>query len=118
MRRTSLALLGASLGLLALGATAQTFGFLKDSAMSFMNREDAAMLVRNYQEALGSLPDGHTSTWTNPKTGHSGTATPLNTTRQKGMTCRLLEITNRAGGQSGRGEYTFCKTAAGWKILS
>lgn len=118
MRRTALSLLGASLVVLATGAAAQTFGFLRDSAMSFMNREDTALLVRNYTQALDSLPDGHTSTWTNPKTGHSGTATPLNTTKQKGMTCRLLELTNHAGGKSGRGEFTFCKTKDGWRILS
>jgi len=45
-----------------------------------------------------------------------GTATPLKTTKEKGMTCRLLEITNQAGGLSGRSELTFCKTKDGWKI--
>jgi hypothetical protein len=31
------------------------------------------------------------------------------------MTCRLIEITNHAGGLSGRNEWTFCKTKDGWR---
>jgi surface antigen len=115
MRRTRILLVGASIAFVAGTAAAQNLGFLKDSPVSRMNREDTAMLARNYQQALDSLPDGHTNTWTNPKTGSSGTATPLKTTNEKGTTCRLLEITNQAGGMSGRSEWTFCKTKDGWR---
>jgi len=115
MRRTRILLVGAWIALGAGGAAAQNLGFLQDSPVARMNREDTAMLARNYQQALESLPDGHTNAWTNPKTGSSGTATPLKTTKDKGMTCRLLEMTNHAGGMSGRSEWTFCKTKDGWK---
>ncbi len=115
MRRTRNLLVGASIAFVAGIATAQTFGFMQDAPVSKMNREDTTMLVRNYQQALDSLPDGHTNAWTNPKTGSSGTATPLNTTKEKGMTCRRLELTNNAGGMSGRTEWTFCKTKDGWR---
>jgi surface antigen len=115
MRRTRLLLAGASIAFVAGTAAAQNLGFLQDSPVSRMNREDTAMLARNYQQALDSLPDGHTNTWTNPKTGSSGTAMPLKTMREKGTTCRLLEITNQAGGLSGRSEWTFCKTKDGWR---
>jgi surface antigen len=115
MRHARMLLAGASIALCAGQAGAQMISFMKDAPISFMNREDTAMLVRNYQQALDSLPDGHTNAWTNPKTGHSGTATPLKTTKEKGTTCRLIEITNHAGGQSGRSEWTFCKTKEGWK---
>ena len=116
MRRIPIHLVGASVALFAATAAAQTTTFLRDAPISFMNRDDTAMLVRNYTQALDTLPDGHTNTWTNPKTGATGTATPLKTMQQKGMTCRQLELTNHAGGQSGRSEWTFCKTKAGWKI--
>lgn len=96
-------------------AGAQNIGFLKDAPVSFMTREDQALLSRNYVQALDELPDGHTNTWTNPATGHSGTATPLKTMKQGGTTCRLIEITNRAGGQTGRSEWTFCRTKDGWR---
>lgn len=113
-RAPYLLLIGALITFAAAPALAQKL-FLKDSPVSRMNSEDTALLVRNYTQALDSLPDGHTNTWTNPKTGASGTATPLNTTKQQGMTCRLIEITNQAGGQSGRSEWTFCKTKDGWR---
>jgi surface antigen len=108
-------LIGLSISLCAGAAQGQRIGFMQDAPVSFMNREDTALLERNYREALDTLPDGYTNTWTNPKTGHSGTATPLRTTKEGGTTCRLLEITNHAGGQSGRTEWTFCKTKAGWR---
>jgi surface antigen len=111
-------LVGVSLALGGGIAAGQTMTFMKDAPISFMNREDTAMLVRNYTQALDSLPDGHTNAWTNPKTGHSGTATPLRTMKEKGMACRRLEMTNNAGGQSGRSEWTFCKTKDGWKVAS
>jgi surface antigen len=116
MRRTRILLVGVSIAMVAGTAAAQNLGFLRDAPIARMNREDTGMLTRNYQQALDSLPDGHTNAWTNPKTGSSGTATPLKTTKEKGMTCRLLEITNQAGGLSGRSELTFCKTKDGWKI--
>jgi surface antigen len=115
MRCTPILLVGASFALAAASATAQLITFMKDAPISRMNREDTAMMTRNYEQALDSLPDGHINTWTNAKTGASGTATPLNTTKQKGMTCRLIEITNHAGGLSGRSEWTFCKTKDGWR---
>jgi surface antigen len=107
--------LAASIALCAGTALAQNMRFLRDAPISFMNREDSAMMMRNYEEALDSLPDGDTNAWLNPKTGHSGTATPLKTMKQNGTTCRLLEITNNAGGQSARSEWTACKTKNGWR---
>ena len=99
-------------------AVAQQFGLFRgDSALGNMNKQDAAMMVRNYTEALDRNPNGHTSAWTNPATGASGPATPLDTGTHKGMTCRRLEITNSAGGATGRNEYRACKTKDGWKFL-
>lgn len=115
MRATRILLLGVSMALCAGTVLAQNISFMRDAPISFMNRDDTAMMMRNYQQALDSLPDGHTNTWSNPKTGHSGTATPLKTMKDGGKNCRLIEITNHAGGQSGRSEWTFCKTNEGWK---
>jgi surface antigen len=117
MRALPLLVVGGSLALAVGNVSAQAM-FMRDSPISRMNKEDTAMMTRNYQQALDSLPDGHVNAWSNPKTGASGTATPLKTTQQKGMTCRLLEITNNAGGFSGRSEWNFCKTKDGWKVVS
>jgi len=67
--------------------------------------------------ALDTLADGHVSTWTNPKTRHSGTAEPTRSFKEKGMDCRSLRMTNTAGGQTGSSDFIFCKTSAGWKAV-
>jgi surface antigen len=108
-------LVAVSIALCGGTALAQNSRFLRDAPISFMTREDNAMLLHNYEEALDSLPDGYTNAWLNPRTGHSGTATPLKTMKERGTTCRLLEITNNAGGRSGSSEWTFCRTKDGWR---
>lgn len=108
-------LVAVTFALFAGSALAQNSRFLRDAPISFMTREDNAMLLRNAEEALDSLPDGYTNGWLNPKTGHSGTATPLKTMKERGSNCRLLEITNNAGSQSSRTEWTVCKTKDGWR---
>lgn len=118
MKLAPLALALALAAIVAQPAFAQQFGLFRgDTALGNMTKQDAAMMMRNYSEALDRNPNGHTSTWTNAATGASGTATPLDTGTAKGMTCRRIEITNSAGGASGRGEYRACKTKDGWKFL-
>jgi hypothetical protein len=68
MRGTGTILVGAAIALAAGTAGGQNVAFLKDAPISFMNRDDIGMMTRNYTQALDSLPDGHTSAWTNPKT--------------------------------------------------
>src|SRR4029453_595753 len=58
---------------------AQNLGFLRDSPIQRMTKEDTGMMVRNSSEALNRNADGETSGWSKPKTGASGTATPLGT---------------------------------------
>jgi surface antigen len=113
VRAALAAALAAAVGM----AHAQNLGFMRHSVMSYVTPADATLMQKNYLEAL-ELPDGHMSTWSNPRTGASGTATPLKSFREKGMACRQLEMSTTAGGQTGNGQFVFCKTGAGWKILS
>ncbi len=115
MRFARAATLVLSLGCAAT-ASAQNLGFMRESVMASITREDAALLEQNYKAAL-EQPDGHTSTWTNPRTGHSGTATPLRAAKVKDMSCRVLEMSNTAGGRTERSEITFCKTKDGWRAV-
>lgn len=108
----------AAVTLAALPAAAQNWGFLGRGPADQMNKHDIALMMKNFNEALDGTPDGHTSAWINPATGASGTVTPLSTGTDKGMTCRRFEMTNSAGGMSGRSEFRACKTKAGWKIAS
>jgi surface antigen len=108
----------AALSLCASPPAAAQFMGLRNLPIERMTKEDIALMTRTYTEALDQNPDGHTSTWVNPKTGSSGTATPLSTGTEKGMRCRRLEITNAAGGVSNRSEFRFCKTKDGWRAAS
>lgn len=105
-------------GLVAPAALAQNYGFLRDSPASRMTQADVNTMVKNFHEALTRNADGHTSAWFNPASGSSGTATPLSTTTEKGLTCRRMEVFNSAGGLSNRAEYRACKTAGGWKLAN
>jgi surface antigen len=116
---TRLVLVVAAALALASVAAAQNIGFLVGGPMERMTQEDVRLLAKNYLDALDRLPDGHTNGWLNPKTGHSGTATPQKSFERGGRKCRLLEFTNAADGRSGRAEFTFCKQPDGaWKIVS
>jgi surface antigen len=113
-----LALVTAALALAPV-AIAQNVGFLAGGPMERMTQEDIRLLAQNYRETLDKLPDGHTNTWVNAKTGHSGTSTALKSFEQRGLRCRLLELTTAADGLTGRGEVTFCRQPDGaWKAVS
>jgi surface antigen len=92
--------------------------FLQDAPIARMTREDVALMTKNSNEALNGNADGETSAWTNPRTGASGTATPLRTFTQKGMKCRETEYTNHAGGLNGASRLTLCRQGSDWKIAS
>jgi surface antigen len=92
--------------------------FLKDAPIEKMTREDLAILLKASNDTLSRNADGETSGWTNPKTGASGTVTPLRTFTRQGMKCREARYTNHAGGFNGDGTYTLCRVASGdWKLV-
>ena len=97
---------------------AQQFGLLSNAPITKMTKQDLVLMTKNYTDALNGNPDGHTSAWTNSATGASGTATPLSSGTEKGIKCRRIEITNSAGGMSGRSEHQACLTKAGWRFAS
>ena len=116
MRRLTPAVLALVLAL-PVTVSAQNVGFLNDGPMAYMTSEDMKLLQQNYVDALEKLPDGATRTWHNAKTGHTGTASPLNSFDRDGKKCRLVEFANTAGGLSGQSKFTFCRQPDGeWKI--
>jgi surface antigen len=113
--------LAAFAALAALAATVHAqsnMRFLEDAPIEKMTREDLALMLKNSNEALSRNADGETSGWANPKTGASGTATPLRSFTQKGMKCREAQYTNHAGGFNGGGRYTLCRVGNDWKLVS
>ncbi len=115
MKKTFLA---AALACMALPAAAQNSLWLNDSALSRMTREDTLLFGKTAKEAM-THPDGYTTTWTNPRTGASGTITVLSTSKEKGMLCRTFSTFAIAGGV--RGEKTMlkaCRVGDQWRLAS
>jgi surface antigen len=119
MKPARLALAAALAASCALAQAQSNFAFLQDAPIQKMTKEDLALLMKNSNEALSRNADGETSGWTNPKSGASGTATPLRSFTRQGMKCREAEYTNHAGGFNGAGRYTLCRVPNGeWKLVS
>lgn len=95
---------------------ASNFNFMKDSAMSYFNSKDTALMSANIENALNHTADGKKSTWKNPNTTAWGYAAPSNTTKRNGTLCRNLKIYNEAEKVPGVVNYTFCKIKGRWKI--
>ena len=108
----------ALLALAALPAAAQNSFWLNDSALSRMTREDTELFLKAAREALNS-PDGYTSTWSNSRTGASGTVTALSSSKEKGMNCRSIETFAQAGGVRGvPTTLKACRVGQQWKLVS
>jgi surface antigen len=64
------------------------------------------------------LVAGGIETWTNPKSGASGTVTAGSVVQRKGMACRVVRYQNIVPGPDADrvATLTWCKTPDGWKI--
>jgi surface antigen len=121
MKRTavpSALLLAAALATLPAAASAAgQFGWLRASPLSVFTEVDWEMLRKNARGTLDESPDGTTSSWENPDTGHSGSVTVLSTYEEDGRRCRKAKFTNEARGMTGIQTHRLCKVADGtWKI--
>ncbi|WP_284945042.1 hypothetical protein [Acidisoma cladoniae] len=113
--RQSFTTMAAMLGLLALAAPAIAQAYYLPKKLS---ASDMQMLTI---EGNTLTPGGkQTGAWSNPKTGHSGTAAILKKTEKKGMHCELYEYTFRTGTSSDNTPYklNWCKTDTAWKIAN
>ena len=108
-----------AIGLLAVAPAAQAFNyrFLQNTVLERLTSEDIDIGTRATRVALDSGEDGE---WSNPATGASGTIRILETVdvgRHKG--CRRARLDVTAGGRSGGGNYTLCKSRRGtWKFYT
>lgn len=100
------------------GFAAPNLRFLNESAPVFHFTEvDFDILVKTIQKALNEKKDGEKLAWENKDTGHAGLVNPLNTTIEKGVSCRMLRLINRAGKRISQTQYKFCKQPDGiWKV--
>lgn len=110
-RRSITALLGVCLLATASAAFAFNYGFLRKSVLERLTPEDIEIGTQATREALDNNEDRE---WTNPATGASGTIRILGTVDVGSRTgCRRARLEVRAGGRSGGGNYTLCKSQSG-----
>lgn len=83
-----------------------------------LDERDRLLAARNLQYSLESTRDGISTTWQNPNTGNSGTATPTNTsTTSNGSPCREFTTEIKVGGEIQQGYGRACRQSDGsWKI--
>ena len=111
-------ILGPILLLTTSATLASNLNFLKNSAIANMTEADVAILHDSIVQSLDELEDGKGAAWENPATGHSGNITILKSFTFRDHPCRTLKIDSQAGGQTGSGQFDYCKTPDGaWKIL-
>lgn len=111
------ALLGACLLAPAPSALAFNYGFLRTSVLEKLTPADIDIGTRMTREALEG---GEDRDWSNPATGAAGTIRILGTVdvaEHKG--CRRTRLDVTAGGRSGGGNYTLCRTPSGaWNFYT
>ena len=104
---------------LAQPASAQLNPF-RGNSRTPLNADDIAALT----EATARLFDqphlaaGQTETWSNPKSGASGTVTAGNPVKRHGLACRMMQYDTSVPGQRAQRRTTLavCKTPKGLKI--
>lgn len=84
---------------------------------NYLGKEDAQKHADNNLHALDTLGQGQTSSWTDSKTGNSGstTVTAVNT-KADGTLCKAYTETVKTSAKTVTQEATACKTSSGWKV--
>lgn len=104
-------LVGAALGVLA-GA------YLGNQVGQSLDNADKAAMKQSTQYSLEATKTGHTSNWSNPDSGNSGTITPTNTYQAStGEYCREYQQTVTVGGKTEEAYGTACRQPDGtWRV--
>jgi len=112
---TKTILLSAGMLFAAQAVNATNMKWLEYAPTSKFTQEDWDIAKATAKKALNEGKDGEDFSWSNAKSGNSGTITPVKDTSGESG-CRDLKIHNTAGTLSGSAQYTFCKQADGsWK---
>lgn len=116
-------LLGSQFGggtgkLVATGLGVFLGGLVGNQIGQSLDRADHLAANQAYSKAQAA-PIGETVTWDNPKSGHSGTYTPVREgTSSSGRYCREFQQTITVGGKTEQGYGTACRQPDGsWQIV-
>jgi surface antigen len=94
--------------------------FLDQAPIRYMNDDDIGMMQATVLEVLDQAKDGEERGWRNDKTGNSGSVTAIKSFSEKGLSCRGIQIDNRAPEATQGGAistHELCKVGDEWKIL-
>ncbi|MBV9724965.1 MAG: hypothetical protein JO299_07300 [Gammaproteobacteria bacterium] len=107
-RRALAALIPLAFGAIAVNAA--NLGFLGKSPISYFQQQDVALMKKNAYAALDSTDPASKQSWTNPKTGASGSVEVVGQfTASDGIPCKRLRVVNKIKNLEGQGTYTVCK---------
>jgi surface antigen len=114
-------LLAAATGTGAAGIAAGALlgGLLGGGVGYYLDEQDKNVLSSQTQYSLQNSPNGQTTTWQNPDTGHYGSVTPLNGCRDPaGRYCRDFRQTVNVDGRTETANGTACRNRDGtWQIV-
>lgn len=90
---------------------------LRTAPIAWFNDRDMEMMTEAFNKAMDNNDDGASTEWSNDDTGHHGTITPLDTSRQGSQTCRRARVENYAGSNHGITRLKFCRNnGEPWQI--
>lgn len=107
-------------GQIAMTALGAAVGAGVGSSIGKRMDEVDRMKMRDAEQRAYAAPINETIIWNNPKTGNSGTVTPVRDgRRQTGEYCREFQSEIEVGGQNEKAYGTACQQPDGsWKIVS
>jgi surface antigen len=92
----------------------------RGSGATPLNADDIAALTEATNRLLDrpQLVPGGIESWSNPKSGASGTVTAGKPLQRKGMACRVVNYQTTVPGPRAQrsATITWCKTNEGWKV--
>lgn len=98
-------------------ANAFNLRFLDDAPISRFSDEDMEIFDQAVIDTLDHKPDRAETSWKNPASGANGVITPLESSVENGMPCRVFRLNNNAGGLSSNLTLKACKDdTAGWQL--
>lgn len=102
----------------SVAAYASNLNFLRNSPLSYFQPEDVELMRQNARKVLDSSDPAAQESWSNPKTGASGSAQAQGQfTATDGAPCKRLRIMNRTRNLQDDATYTVCKyPKRGWVI--
>jgi hypothetical protein len=111
-----LAILAGSLA--GVTAHAANLSFLSNSPIAYFQAEDTDLMMQNARKVLDSPDPAAKQSWSNPKTGASGSAEAVGQFKASdGAPCKRLRLVNKIKNMEGEATYTVCNyPKRGWVV--